>query len=708
MLLSVPQKVIAGFGLASAILVGVSAASYQSVTQLIESHKGLAHTQEVLGKLEGIISLMKDAESGQRGYIITGQDADLKLYQADLESVQRIVQELRQLISDSPSMQRRLATLEPLISRRLAQLQNRLNVRKTQGFEAAAQLLRAGKGSSVINEIRQHIQEMKEEEDHLLLVRSQAAEASARNTIVTLSTGIFLHFAILSLLYYLIYREMTERSRTAAELKKQTAILQSVLDSMGSGVAVADEKGQFLLFNPAGEQILGTGSTDAKLEEWSEQYGLFLPDGVTLYPPEQVPLARAMRGERVEDMELLSRTPQKPDGVWLLVNATPLKDETGATRGGVAVFQDITERVEATLAAARALEALRESEARLREQATQLEQAFRELKQTQTQLVQSEKMSSLGQLVAGVAHEINNPVNFIYGNLAHASEYTQNLLNLLQLYEEVCTVAVPEIEAEKEAMDMEFLKEDLPKMLGSMRLGADRIRQIVLSLRMFSRLDEADLKPVDIHEGIDNTLLILNYRLKAKSERPGISVIKEYGNLPPVECYAGQLNQVFMNLLTNAIDALEEGHRASGAGRGKEEQCPAPTIQIRTEVGNGAWGMAHPEDSSQSSMPTSQFPVPSSPFVRISIADNGAGMSEEVLSRLFDPFFTTKPAGRGTGLGLSISHQIVAEKHGGALKCLSKPGQGAEFCIELPVRARSSSQSSSQKVASGSPLTRVI
>jgi PAS domain S-box-containing protein len=297
------------------------------------------------------------------------------------------------------------------------------------------------------------------------------------------------------------------------------------------------------------------------------------------------------------------------------------------------------------------------------EQATKLELTLRELQQTQARLVQSEKMSSLGQLVAGIAHEINNPVNFIYGNLTHVNEYAQNMLNLVQLYQEYYPHPVPEIQAATEVIDLNFIKQDLPKILSSMKMGTDRIRQIVLSLRNFSRLDEAELKRVDIHQGLDNTLLILAHRLKAsslgkKGEHPGIQVIKEYDNLPPIQCYAGLLNQVFMNILTNAIDAIDEYNQK----RSLEEIKNKPsTIRIRTEV----------LDSNQ---------------VIIRILDNGIGMTKEVQRRVFDPFFTTKPVGSGTGLGMSISYQIVVEKHGGQLQCLSASGQGTEFLIHIPIQ----------------------
>jgi hypothetical protein len=284
------------------------------------------------------------------------------------------------------------------------------------------------------------------------------------------------------------------------------------------------------------------------------------------------------------------------------------------------------------------------------QQAEQLSQAIQELKEAQTQLIQTEKMSSLGQLVAGIAHEINNPVNFIYGNITYARDYIEELLSLLHLYQKYYPEAHPEIMQRATEIEPEFLAQDLLRILNSMNVGADRIRQIIQSLLNFSRLDQAEIKPVDLHEGLDSTLLILQHRLKANSARPAIEVIKNYGNLPLVECYAGQLNQVFMNILGNAVDALEQ----------LIEYPEKLTISITTEVLNCN-------------------------RVAIHIADNGSGMSEAIRARVFDPFFTTKTVGKGTGLGLSISYQIVTEKHNGQLWFRSEPGRGAEFVIEIPI-----------------------
>lgn len=310
------------------------------------------------------------------------------------------------------------------------------------------------------------------------------------------------------------------------------------------------------------------------------------------------------------------------------------------------IIRDVTER--------------KQAEELLRQQATELENALQELKRTQAQMIQSEKMSSLGLMVAGVAHEINNPVNFIYGNIGHANEYVQDLLKLLALYERVYPQPSEQILASREQIDLEFVAKDLPKLLNSMKVGADRIREIVRSLRSFSRLDEAEYKVANLHEGIDSTLMLLQHRLKPRADRPEVMIVKQYDDLPQIDCYPGQLNQVFMNILSNAIDALEQHYYNLKAESQEDAAVPfVPTIQIETERFNLDW-------------------------VRIRIQDNGPGISQTDQSKLFDPFFTTKPVGKGTGLGLSISYQIIVERHNGKLSCNSVIGQGTEFIIELP------------------------
>ena len=297
-------------------------------------------------------------------------------------------------------------------------------------------------------------------------------------------------------------------------------------------------------------------------------------------------------------------------------------------------------------------------------QTEQLDRALRDLQRTQAQMVQGEKMAGLGQMMAGIAHEINNPVSFVFSNAEPAEEHVSALVELLRHYQQHYPEPVEAVRQKAEEIDVDFIAKDLPKLIGSMKVGATRIRNIVKSMRVFSRMDEVDFKAVDIHQGIDSTLLILSHRMKAIGRRPEIEVVKAYGDLPPVSCYPGQLNQVFMNILGNAIDALEANaleanapEAVAGLPAGKQ-----PQIRIATD-----W-------------------LTDSDRVAIEIEDNGPGVPDEAIARIFNQFFTTKPVGRGTGLGLSISYQIITDAHSGELECQSVPGRGTTFRIELPVR----------------------
>lgn len=296
---------------------------------------------------------------------------------------------------------------------------------------------------------------------------------------------------------------------------------------------------------------------------------------------------------------------------------------------------------------------LKKSEALEREKSHQLEITLRQLQKTQTQLIQSEKMSSLGQLVGGIAHEINNPISFIYGNISHIQEYSGSLLQFIQQYQQELPTPSTALQELQESQDLEFLKEDLPALLISVKSGVQRIRDLVLSLRSFSRLGESELKNVDIHEGLESTLILLQHRLDARSNVPEITLEKQYSTLPEVECYAGQLNQVFLHILNNAIDAIEKVNWTNAQS--------LPSIQIRTLL----------IDASQ---------------IEITITDNGLGINESLHKKIFDPFFTTKKIGSGIGMGLSISYQIVVESHSGKLLCESTPGEGATFTIILPLK----------------------
>ncbi len=442
--------------------------------------------------------------------------------------------------------------------------------------------------------------------------------------------------------YLATLRDITDRKRTAEMLW----LYDRAMAATSTGIVISDAtqpKHPIVYCNPAFETITGYQRKEILGENCR-----FLQGSDT--DPAALEITRKALESESECQVILKNYRKDGSAFWNALSISPVRDRTGKLTHFIGVQRDITEGKKSE-------EALQKSEAQSREQATELATALKEIKDTHTQLVQSEKMSSLGLLIAGVAHEINNPIGFIYSNLAHLRNYAEDLLHLLELYEHHYPDPVAEIKAERETMEIIFLAKDLPQILSSMNVGVERISQIVKSLRNFSRNDNSEMKPVNLHEGIDSTLLILNHRLKGNGEMPAIQIVKEYTDLPAVECFPGPINQVFMNILSNAIDALEDWdkHREFSEIRHKPSQ-----IKISTRV----------DDMN---------------FVEIKITDNGPGMTEEVQKHIFDTFFTTKPIGKGTGMGLSISHQIVVEKHKGELNCISELGNGTEFIIRIAI-----------------------
>ncbi|MEM9091444.1 MAG: ATP-binding protein [Cyanobacteria bacterium P01_F01_bin.53] len=431
--------------------------------------------------------------------------------------------------------------------------------------------------------------------------------------------------------------ELKEHAQQLEHAQEALQTLQTTLDSMGDAVIVAGRDGQALFVNPAAQRLLKGEAVSRSFRDWLQTAQLFESDGVTPYSMESLPLTRAIGGESVDAAEMRWVTSTDPAGRWLSVTARPILAAESVT-GAVAVFRDVTQRKQFE-------QDLQRSHHAAKEQAQLLEKTLSQLKQTQAQLVHGEKMSSLGQTVAGIAHEVNNPVNFIHGNLTHTKNAFHDLLDLVQLFRSTYQTLPIEIEHAIEEIDLDFLAADIPPMLASMTQGTQRIREIVKSLRVFSRLDEAELKSVDIHEGIDSAVMLVRSRFAATDTRHDITLRRDYSTCEHIKCYARELNQVFVHLLSNAIDAL-----AMNAGN--------PEIIIRT-YSNGE-------------------------TLTVEIEDNGEGIPADIRAKVFDPFFTTKPVGTGTGIGLSICHQIVVEMHSGNIACLSEVGQGSRFVVTLP------------------------
>lgn len=444
--------------------------------------------------------------------------------------------------------------------------------------------------------------------------------------------------------------DITERHLAQEALRQKTSELEAVFQALPDLYFRLTADGTIL-------DCLSGNSRDIELPSTAflgKKMAEILPPAISQRFERAIQETLALQGQVLKDLVTLEYSLPTPQGEQTYEARLLPCSEVQI----IMIVRNITER--------------KQAEAQLKEKNHQLEQTLQKLRNTQAQLIQAEKMSSLGQLVAGIAHEINNPVSFIYGNIVHANTYAKNLLRLCILYQKYYPEPGAEISEILEEIDLEFMISDFPYLLNSMNMGAERIREIVLSLRNFARIEEAGLKTVDIHQGIDSTLLILQHRLKENNQHNTIEIVKNYGNLPLIQCYPGLLNQVFINILNNAIDALTESKGQIEAG-----------------------GVVELEKEGSSSLPLACERLPSIHIrtvvlkdnrISLTISDNGPGMQESVKSRVFDPFFTTKPVGKGTGLGLSISYQIVVEKHGGVLRCISTPGGGAEFVIEIPVR----------------------
>ncbi|WP_442937072.1 ATP-binding protein [Nostoc sp.] len=440
-----------------------------------------------------------------------------------------------------------------------------------------------------------------------------------------------------------VYNELRLRKEAEASLAKEREFLNVIIHNITDGIVVCDASGKLTLFNNATREFHGLPVESLPAEQWAEHFSLYQPDGQTPLSITEIPLFRALEGEIVENAEMVI-APKHGSTRILLASGQAIFDPLGNKVGAVVVMRDISDRKKVELA--------------LQQKSLDLEHALNNLQNAQLQIVQSEKMSALGNLVAGVAHEMNNPLGFIAASLKQAKPTFGDIIEHLKLYQSSLPNASDEIKNHAEEIDLDYSLEDLPKMIDSMTMACDRLKNISTSLRTFSRADKDYKVPFNIRQGIDSTILILKHRLKANEQRPAIEVITDYSTFPQVECFPGQLNQVFMNILANAIDALDE----SNANRSFEEIKLNPNrITIKTSLENGS--------------------------VKITIADNGKGMTEEVKQKIFDHLFTTKAVGNGTGLGLAIARQIIVEKHGGQIIVESEVGKGTKFVIQLPLSA---------------------
>ncbi|MEH2051659.1 ATP-binding sensor histidine kinase [Nostoc sp.] len=444
------------------------------------------------------------------------------------------------------------------------------------------------------------------------------------------------------------YEELHLRKQAEASLAKEREFLNVIIQTITDGIVVCDSHGKLTLFNKATREFHGLPVESLPPEQWTEHFDLYQLDGKTPLSTTEIPLFRALQGEIVENAEMVI-APKHGSKRILLASGQAIVDSSGNKLGAVVVMRDISDVYEE-------LRLRKKAELALQQKSQDLQQALNDLQNAQLQMVQSEKMSALGNLVAGVAHEMNNPLGFIAASLKQVKPSIADIVEHLAIYQESLPNKNDKILNHAEEIDLDYSLEDLPKIIDSMSMACDRLKNISTSLRTFSRADRDYKVPFNIHQGIDSTILILKHRLKANEQRPAIEVITEYGDLPEVECFPGQLNQVFMNIIANAIDALDE----SNIGRSlADNQAKLNRIKITTSVLKN--------------------------LVKIAIVDNGNGMNEQIKSKIFGHLFTTKPVGKGTGLGLAIARQIVEETHSGKLSLNSVLGEGTEFIIEIPV-----------------------
>jgi len=631
---STHNKLLLGFGLATSLLALFAALACLSTYRLLDDGRWVAHTLEVLAALEGTLSKVLDAEADQRGHLLTGDPRYLRPYETAVGEAGKGIEALGRLTGDNPGQQGRLARLGPMVADRFSLMREAIEARRDRGADAARDLVANGRGRARMEGVRDLVEEMVGVERQLLADRVQGSELSARVAYVTYSALLLLVLFLLGAVYRLVRRDSRDRARAEEALRQSRERFELAVRGSRDGLWDWDLALGRAYYSPRWKGMLGHGDAEVsdRPEEFTERVH---PDDLARV---RATIADYFEG-RTPDYEQEVRLRHK-DGTyrWVLTRGVALSDARGKPYRMAGSHTDITARKQA--------EGLLSDQNRRLEAAARSErQAHEALKLTQSRMVQSEKLAGLGQMVAGVAHEINNPLSFVVNNAAVLGRDVGDLRDLLALYEEADGLIARgdpglrgRIVAFRDRVEMDFLLSNIHALLRRSDDGLRRIQQVVKDLRLFARLDEGDIKEADLNAGVESTATII----RGNARREDVGLVLDLGAIPPVTCYPAKINQVVLNLLSNAVDACGHGGRV--------------TVRTRGDEGH----------------------------VRVEVADTGPGIDPAIRDRIFDPFFTTKPVGRGTGLGLSISYGIVQE-HGGTIEVESAPGRGTTFVVRLPI-----------------------
>ncbi|MDR3632547.1 MAG: CHASE3 domain-containing protein [Isosphaeraceae bacterium] len=632
---SIQTKLGAAFGAALVVLGTVTYLMYRTAEHVVHDNRQIAHTFKVLVAIDQLHVATLAAEAAQRSYLITGDPSELHAFSEAETQVVRRAGALKALTVDNAEQQRRVGLLEAALTPLIASMNKAIEERIDEGPEAARRNVGSGRGEALIGELRTLLAEMTSSENALLAHRFAQARASSRLALLTSSLLVAFALALLGSVYLLVRRDITARARAGEDLRRSEERFDLAVRGSRDGIWDWDITTNTVYYSPRWKTQLGyeEGEVGPRFEEWESR----------LHPDDRERTLTAVRNYlegRTLEYDLEHRLRHK-DGTyrWIRTRGVALRDPTGKPYRMAGSHTDITARKQAE-------RQLAEQNYLLEEAARSERSAHETLKQAQARMVQTEKLAGLGQMVAGIAHEINNPLSFVTNNVAVLQRDAGEILRLLELLDEAGPLIAREqpdlarrLAALREAADLDYSLANLRGLLDRTREGLRRIQQIVSDLRAFARLDEGEVNEADINAGIESTVSIILGHARKKQ----VEVKLELGPLPPVTCHAAKINQVVMNLVSNAIDACSTGGRVS----------------VRTRADNGA--------------------------VRIEVEDDGTGIDASVRDRIFDPFFTTKPIGQGTGLGLSISYAIVHD-HGGSIEVRSDPGRGACFVVRLPKR----------------------